>query len=62
MNSTGPKTAQNASRDDSESTDPRPHYEPPRITKRRSVARVTQTFSGATGGPNVGGVATEGPP
>lgn len=39
-------------------TDPRPRYEPPRITKRRSVQRAT-LFSGANSqGPSVQGIAT----
>jgi hypothetical protein len=40
-------------------TDPRPAYEPPRLTKKRSVSRAT-LFSGA--GAAVQGVVTEGPP
>jgi hypothetical protein len=56
MHSTGPKTAQDAARDGAESKDPRPPYEPPRITKRRSVARTT-LFTGAT----AQGIVTEGP-
>lgn len=40
-------------------TDPRPRYEPPRVTKKRSVQRVTGTFSGATAqGSTVQGIAT----
>jgi hypothetical protein len=41
------------------SQEARPPYEPPRITKRRSVSRAT-LFSGA--GAAAEGVVTEGPP
>jgi hypothetical protein len=41
--------------------DPRPRYEPPRITKRRSVMRAT-LFSGANAqGPSAIGVAVNSP-
>ncbi len=43
---------------DDRTADPRPRYEPPRITKRRSVQRAT-LFSGANAqGPSVQGIAT----
>jgi hypothetical protein len=35
--------------------DPRPPYEPPRITKKRSVSRVTNQFTGSAQG-----IVTEG--
>ena len=41
--------------------DPRPPYEPPRITKRRSVVRAT-LFTGATAtGPSAIGIAVNPP-
>lgn len=39
--------------------DPRPRYEPPRVSKKRSVSRAT-LFTGA--GASAQGIVTEGPP